>query len=82
MKKPYRVARIAANKIRREDLLELTEDQAARVVSHGRKWKCGYVLDGDVLAELLAMAVSRSQRFALIALLIEVGKGFKTVAFV
>ena len=82
MKKPCRVARIAANKIRREDLLELTEDQAARVVSHGRKWKCGYVLDGDVLAELLAMAVSRSQRFALIALLIEVGKGFKTVVYV
>ena len=82
MKKPYRVARIAANKIRREDLLELTEDQAARVVAHGRKWKCGYVLDGDILAELLAMAVSRSQRFALIALLIEVGKGFKMVVSV
>ena len=82
MKKPYRVARIAANKIRREDLLELTEDQAARVTAHSRKWKNGYVLDEDVLAELLTLAVSRSQRFALIALLIEVGKGFKTVVSV
>ena len=82
MKKPYRVARIAANKIRRVDSLELTEEQATRVVAHGQKWKCGYVLDGDVLAELLALAVSRSQRFALIALLIEVGKGFKTVVYV
>ncbi len=82
MKKLYRIARITANKIRREDSLELTEEQATRVVAHGQKWKCGYVLDGDVLAELLALAVSRSQRFSLIALLIEVGKGFKLVVFI
>lgn len=82
MKKPYKVARISSNKIRREDNLELTEEQTARVVAHSQKWKCGYVLDKDVLAELLTLAVSRNQRFALIALLIEVKKGFKMVVSV
>ena len=39
----------------------MTEEQAARVVAHGRKWKCGYVLDGDVLAELLAIAAGDTE---------------------
>ena len=77
MKKPYRVVRISANKIRREDLLELTEEQAMRVTDHCQMKKYGYVLNEDVLTELLALAVSRNQKFALVALLIEVRKGFK-----
>lgn len=82
MKKAYKVARITANKIRREDLLELTEEQAMKVTAHCRTRKYGYVLNEDVLAELLALAISRSQRFALVALLIEVRSGFKMVVSV
>lgn len=82
MKKPYRVARVSANKIRREDSLELTEEQARRIVEGCPMRKGGYTLNEDVLAELLALAVSRNQRFALFALLIEVRKGFLIVVFI
>jgi hypothetical protein len=82
MKKPYKVARVSANKIKKEDYLELSEEQAGRVVESSTMRKGGYALDEEILTELLAFPISRNQRFALIALLIEVSRGLKIVMFV
>ena len=82
MKKLYRVARISANKIKKEDCLKLSEDQALRIASHCIIRKEGYALDEEILSELLAFHISRTDRFALIALLIDVRKGFQIVVFV
>ena len=62
MKKPYKVARVSANKIKKEDYLELSEEQAGRVVESSTMRKGGYALDEEILTELLAFPISRITR--------------------
>lgn len=83
MKKPYKVARISGNKVKWEDWLELSEDQAKMIIgcSCGKK-KEGYLLNENVMLELLGQKISRTVRFALHALLIDVKKGYAMVVFV
>lgn len=83
MKKPYKVARILGNKVKWEDWLELSEDQAKMIAdSSCGKRKEGYLLNENVMLELLGQKISRIVRFALHALLIDVKKGYAMVVFV
>ena len=83
MKKPYKVARISGNKVKWEDWLELSEDQAKMIAdSSCGKRKKGYLLNENVMLELLGQKISRTIRFVLHALLIDVKKGYAMVVFV
>lgn len=44
--------------------------------------KEGYALDGKILAELYDLSISSKDRFSLLALLVEVLKGYRIVLFV
>ena len=82
MRKTYRIARMSANKVRWEDSIDLPEEWAERIASHCAMRKEGYALDGKILAELYDLSLSGKDRFALLALLVEVLKGHQIVLFV
>ena len=83
MKKPYKVARISRNKVKWEDWLELSEDQAKMIAdSSCGKRKEGYLLNENVILELLGQKISRAVRFALHVLLIDVRKGYAMVVYI
>lgn len=82
MNKVYKVARMSANKIKWEDSIDLAEQWADRIASSCVKWKNGYALDENVLVELLNLCAGETVRFALLALLVDVRKGYKMVLFI
>ena len=73
---------MSANKVRWEDCVDLPEEWADRITNSCVKRKDGYVLDENVLAELLDLQAGETVKFALLALLVDVRKGRKIVLFV
>lgn len=82
MKKLYKVARIASEKVKWVESLELKEEMAERIAESCERRRGGYVLNEKVLAELLGCGVDGKYRFVLLALLIEVLNGHLIVVFV
>ena len=82
MKKLYKVARIASEKVKWVESLELKEEMAERIAESCERKRGGCVLNEKVLAELLGCEVSGKYRFVLLALLIEVLNGRLIVVFV
>ena len=82
MKKSYRVARITGGKIKREDVIELTGAQVTSITNHCSIKKDGYSLDEEVLTECLDLCSNDMARFTLLALLIDVQKGFQIVVYI
>ena len=82
MKKLYKVARIASEKVKWVESLELKEEMAERIAESCCKKKGGYVLNEKVLAELLGCGISGNDRFVLLALLVEVMNGHQIVVFI
>lgn len=82
MKKLYKVARIASEKVKWVESLELKEEMTERIAESCERKRGGYVLNEKVLAELLGCGVDGKYRFVLLALLIEVLNGRLIVVFV
>ena len=82
MRKTYRIARMSANKVRWEDSIDLPVEWAERIANHCTMRKGGYAMDGKILAELYDLSISSKDRFSLLALLVEVLKGYRIVLFV
>ena len=82
MNKLYRVARLSGGNIKREDILELSEDQVRRIADYCSMKKEGYALDEKVLVECLDLCVGNTAKYTLFALLIDVRKGFQIVVFI
>lgn len=83
MKQLFKVARISAGKVKWEDWLELNEHQARLIANSGYgKRKEGYLLNENVVLELLKHKISRTARFALRVLLIDVRKGYAMVVYI
>ena len=82
MRRVYRVARVSSNKVRWEDSIDLPVEWAERIANRCTMRKEGYALDGKILAELLDLSLSSKDRFTLLALLVEVLKGYQIVLFV
>ena len=82
MKKLYKVARVASEKVKWVESLELKEEMAERIAESCGKKKGGYVLNKNVLLEFLDSGVRGKDRFVLIALLVEVMNGHLIVVFI
>ena len=82
MKKLYKVARIASEKFKWMEGLELREEMAERIAERCRMKKGGYVLNKNVLLEFLDSGVRGNDRFVLLALLVEVMNGHQIVVFI
>lgn len=82
MKKLYKVARIASEKFKWMEGLELKVEMAERIVESCGKKKGGYILNKNVLLEFLDSGVSGNDRFVLLALLVEVMNGHLIVVFI
>ena len=86
MKKLYKVARIASEKFKWMEGLELREEMteriAERIAERCRMKKGGYVLNRNVLLEFLDSGVRGNDRFVLLALLVEVMNGHLIVVFI
>lgn len=82
MKKLYKVARIASEKFKWMEGLELREELAERIAERCWMKKGGYVLNKNVLLEFLDHRVSGNDRFVLLALLVEVMNGHLIVVFI
>ena len=82
MKKLYKVARIASEKVKWVESLELKEEMAERIAGSCCKKKGGYILNKNVLLEFLDSGVSGNDRFVLLALLVEVVNGHLIVVFI
>lgn len=53
MKKPLRIVRITSNKVRWEDSMEFTENQAEMIPKCCKKSKGGYLINREILSEFL-----------------------------
>ena len=82
MKKLYNVARIASEKVKWVESLELKEEMAERIAGRCCKKKGGYILNKNVLLEFLDSGVRGNDRCVLLALLVEVMNGHQIVVFI
>ena len=82
MKKLYKVARIASEKVKWVESLELKEEMAERIAESCCKKKGGYILNNNVLLEFLISGVRGNDRFVLLALLVEVMNGHQIVVLI
>lgn len=81
MRRVYRVARISSNNVRWEDGIDLPEEWVERIANCCAMKRGGYALDDKILAELCNLSFSSKDKFTLLALLVDVLKGYQIVLF-
>ena len=82
MRKVYRVVRYLGTEVKWEDSLSLPQEWADRIAQRCERKSEGYILNDNILTELLGQSLSDSDRFSLLALLACVWQRQRIVFFI